>query len=114
MACPVCGNASACLHERARTAVLIDPDFSEDSEQQFARSLEERPFDERPLERPASLAVAANGGPRPQTAAADVSILTRPCSSILPEMAYMPSPKSISPLPSGHRCRNRHPRSKSV
>jgi len=71
MACPVCGNASACLHERARTAVLIDPDFSEDSEQRFARSLEERSLDERSLEQPASLAVAANGGPQPQTALDD-------------------------------------------
>jgi len=71
MACPVCGNASACLHERARTAVLIDPDFSEDSEQRFARSLEERSLDELSLEQPASLAVAANGGPQPQTAADD-------------------------------------------
>src|SRR6267378_4542739 len=68
MACPVCGNASACLHERARTAVLIDPDFSDDSEQRFARSLEERSPEERSLEQPASLAMAANGCLGPQIA----------------------------------------------
>lgn len=71
MACPVCGNASACLHERTRTAVLIDPDFSDDSEQRFARSLEERSPDEQPPERFASLTVAANGGPQPQSSEDD-------------------------------------------
>jgi uncharacterized RDD family membrane protein YckC len=76
MACPVCGNASACLHERARTAILIDPEFSDDTEQQFSRSLDEQSAGERPraerlLEHSASLAVAANGGPQPQIAADD-------------------------------------------
>jgi len=52
MACPVCGKASACLHEYARTTVLIDPEVADDSEQQFALS----------LDRPVALPRAANAG----------------------------------------------------
>lgn len=41
MACPVCGNASACSHEHASTTILIDPEVSDDSEQKFALSLDQ-------------------------------------------------------------------------
>ncbi|HWZ43031.1 MAG TPA: RDD family protein [Candidatus Saccharimonadales bacterium] len=55
MACPVCGKASPCLHEYARTTIFIDPEVTDDSEQQFALS----------LDRPAALPRAANAGPQP-------------------------------------------------
>lgn len=58
MACPVCGNAFPCFHNESRGTILVDPEVAEDSEQQFARS----------LERPAVLPVAANSGAQPQPA----------------------------------------------
>src|SRR5438045_3084705 len=41
MACPVCGKPSPCAHEQTRTAVLIDPEIYNDSEQRFSESLEQ-------------------------------------------------------------------------
>src|SRR5947209_8080595 len=41
MACPVCGKPSPCAHEQTRTAVLIDPEIYDDSEQRFSESLQQ-------------------------------------------------------------------------
>ncbi|HYL91688.1 MAG TPA: RDD family protein [Alphaproteobacteria bacterium] len=51
MACQVCGKPYPCVHHTVRSAVLVDPDHFDDSEDRFARSLEAEDEREREQQR---------------------------------------------------------------